>query len=83
MHAVSLSLSQEKPKEAEKPAPKALETATNPEVLHKVKNVLQCATHSGPHRWCYMRRDREHEGEHVALGIYEVSLWARKIVSAL
>jgi len=82
-HAVSLSSLQEKPKDAKKPAPKTLETATDPNVLHKVKNALKCATYPRPHQWCYVRRDKGHEGEHVALRIHKVGLWARKIVSHL
>jgi hypothetical protein len=70
----------DKPKEAEKPAPKVNDTATDPDTLRKVKTTLQCATHAGPNRWCYVRRDKGHEGEHVALRTHEVSLWARKIV---
>jgi hypothetical protein len=80
---VSLSSIQEKPSVAEKPALKASETTTDPEVLRKVKNALQCTTHPGPHWWCCVRHDKGHEGEHVALGIHEVDLWARKIMSDL
>ncbi|KAI0246018.1 hypothetical protein BJV78DRAFT_1158199 [Lactifluus subvellereus] len=69
----------EKSKEAEKPPPKSSEMATNPDILHKVKNTLQCAIHPGPHWWCYVRRDKGHEGEHVKLGIHEVGLWVQKI----
>ncbi|KAN0130090.1 hypothetical protein V8E53_012035 [Lactarius tabidus] len=48
----------ERPKDAEKPAPKASESATEPNVLRKVKNAaLQCAMHPGPNRWCYVRHD--------------------------
>jgi hypothetical protein len=61
--------------------PKSQELATDPDVLGKVKEKLKCAVHPGPHRWCYVRQDAGHEGEHVALGIGEVGLWARQIVS--
>jgi hypothetical protein len=72
----------EKPKDVEKPAPKVTETAVEPEMLRKVKKALECAMHPGPHWWCFVRRDKGHEGEHVPLGIQEVGLWAWKIVSS-
>lgn len=48
--------------------------------LRVVKEKLQCAHHSGPNRWCYV--SPENPTEHVALGLEEITLWARKIVSS-
>lgn len=73
--------SQTKPPEPEKPPPKTTETAICNEELKNVKAKLACAQHGGPTHWCYVRHDQGHEGEHVALGLEEVGLWARKIVS--
>ena len=53
------------------------------EELKRVKAKLACAQHSGPNRWGDVRQDHGHEGEHVALGLEEIGLWARKIVSVI
>ncbi|KAJ8461839.1 hypothetical protein ONZ45_g18153 [Pleurotus djamor] len=60
-------------------APKPTEAAIDPEVLTAVKTKLTCAKHPGANRWCYVRNDEGHEGEHVRLGINEVGLWARAV----
>ena len=49
------------------------------EELRVIKQRLKCANHSGPNRWCYVRPNNPNE--HVALGLKELMLWARKIVS--
>jgi hypothetical protein len=45
--------------------------------LRELKQRLQCEKHSG--RYCYV--DPIHPGEHIALDIYKLTLWAKKIVS--
>ncbi|KAJ7165220.1 hypothetical protein C8R46DRAFT_900628 [Mycena filopes] len=65
-----------KTKQPEKPVESAL---TIPE-LENVKSKLSCMLHPGRNRWCYvMPPDSKKPGEHVALGIEHVSLWARKV----
>ncbi|KAJ3875285.1 hypothetical protein F5051DRAFT_334075 [Lentinula edodes] len=46
--------------------------------LTKLKEKLRCMQHSGHNRWCFVRRDEDHAGQHVNLGIEEITLWARK-----
>jgi hypothetical protein len=47
--------------------------------LHELKQRLQCEKHSG--KYCYV--DPIHHREHVALDIYKLTLWAKKIVSSI
>ncbi|KAJ3858654.1 hypothetical protein EV359DRAFT_68834, partial [Lentinula novae-zelandiae] len=46
--------------------------------LTKLKEKLRCMQHSGHNRWCFVRHDEDHAGQHVNLGIEEITLWARK-----
>ncbi|KAF8214495.1 hypothetical protein K438DRAFT_2008803 [Mycena galopus ATCC 62051] len=63
-----------------KQAEKQSETVIAIPELENVKAKLTCALHPGKNRWCYvMPPDSNHPGEHVALGIEHVGLWARKI----
>ncbi|TFK59246.1 hypothetical protein BDN72DRAFT_732247, partial [Pluteus cervinus] len=57
------------------------ELAVCAETLQSVKAKLKCDNpgHHGPNRWCYVRQDEPHRGEHVPLGYKEVSHWARQI----
>ena len=50
------------------------------EELCVIKQRLKCIRHPGPNRWCYVRPNNP--DEHIALGLEEIMLWARKIVSA-
>jgi hypothetical protein len=51
--------------------------------LQMVKDKLKCAEHLAKNRWCYvMGPNSKFPGEHVAVGIDTVALWARKIVRA-
>lgn len=59
-------------------APKPAETAYGKE-LRTVKDRLACPEHRGPNRWCYV--SPAHGKEHIALGVEEIGLWAKKIVS--
>jgi hypothetical protein len=43
-----------------------------------VKEKLKCAKHAGQNRWCFVKAD----GEHEELGLAEITLWARKMVSS-
>ena len=72
---------QAKPPEAKKPPFKTTETAVHIDELKIVKAKLACAQHPGSSHWRYIRQDGGHKGEHVALGLEEIGLWARKIVS--
>ncbi|KAF8222563.1 hypothetical protein L208DRAFT_1426324 [Tricholoma matsutake] len=45
--------------------------------LHLVKEKLCCAEHGGLNHWCYVHPNTP--GEHVTLGLEEITLWARKI----
>ncbi|KAF8231156.1 hypothetical protein L208DRAFT_1378238 [Tricholoma matsutake] len=45
--------------------------------LHLVKEKLCCTKHGGLNHWCYIHPNTP--GEHVALGLQEITLWARKI----
>lgn len=49
------------------------------EELCIVKEKLRCEQHSGPNRWCYVSLNDP--ADHVKLGLEEVTLWARKLVS--
>ncbi|KAJ7709051.1 hypothetical protein B0H17DRAFT_916406 [Mycena rosella] len=63
-----------------KQAEKQSETAISIPELEIVKAKLTCALHPGRNRWCYvMPPDSKHPGEHIALGIEHVGLWARKV----
>ncbi|KAJ7264707.1 hypothetical protein C8J57DRAFT_1331706 [Mycena rebaudengoi] len=62
--------------EPTKALPKTYETAYSDE-LKIVKEKLQCATHKGPNRWCYISPVDGDGGKHIELGFEEISLWAR------
>ena len=47
--------------------------------LRELKQRLQCEKHSG--KYCYV--DPINPGEHIALDVYKLTLWAKKIVSSL
>ena len=47
--------------------------------LRELKQRLQCEKHSG--KYCYV--DPINPGEHIALDIYKLTLWAKKIVSSI
>ena len=49
------------------------------EELRVIKQRLKCIRHPGANRWCYVRPNNP--DEHIALGLEEIMLWARKIVS--
>ncbi|KAJ3968326.1 hypothetical protein EV361DRAFT_805826, partial [Lentinula raphanica] len=66
------------PEPNEQPAVKTSETTVTNE-LRIVKECLACKKHAGNNRFCFVRRDEEHAGEHVPLGLEEVTLWARKM----
>ncbi|KAF7977228.1 hypothetical protein HWV62_4323 [Athelia sp. TMB] len=57
-------------------APKATESAYAEE-LKIVKGALRCEEHGGANRWCYVSPG--HGKKHIALGLKEVGLWARKM----
>ena len=44
-----------------------------------MKEKLKCEQHNGPNRWCYVSSNDP--SEHVKLGLEEVTLWARKLMS--
>lgn len=62
-------------------APKVTETAYRAE-LNQLKDELTCQKHGsrGNNRWCFVRRDEGHTGEHIPIGLEEITLWARKMV---
>ncbi|KIM35687.1 hypothetical protein M413DRAFT_56413, partial [Hebeloma cylindrosporum] len=45
--------------------------------LTAVNRNLKCAQHPGENRWCYINPEKP--TEHIALGLEEITLWARKI----
>jgi hypothetical protein len=47
--------------------------------LRELKQRLQCEKHSG--KYCYV--DPINPGEHIALDVYKLTLWAKKIVSSV
>jgi hypothetical protein len=47
--------------------------------LRELKQRLQCEKHSG--KYCYV--DPINPGEHIALDVYKLTLWAKKIVSLM
>ena len=44
-----------------------------------MQEKLRCAMHDTPNRWCYISPDKP--DYHHRLGVEEITLWARKIVS--
>ena len=77
-----LKFLQTKVPEKQAPAEKVTETAITKE-LDIVKAKLGCMEHRGNNRWCFVRRDEEHAGQHIALGLEKITLWARKMVSKI
>lgn len=57
--------------------PNALSFETELRILQE---KLPCATHVSSGRWCYVKPGRNNGDDHIALGIEELTLWAKKMV---
>ncbi|KAF9053254.1 hypothetical protein BJ165DRAFT_1523965 [Panaeolus papilionaceus] len=56
--------------------PNALSFETELRILQE---KLPCATHVSSGRWCYVKPGHNNGDDHIALGIEELTLWAKKM----